>query len=104
MSTTAGAHLRKLGIILDERVQDRVAYVSALNKGKTGPEHPEKLVSRSKLCGHPSRKLPLTRGNNERRYRGYRSSPSRSARRAVAVVDQRKRGACAREAHEVVSR
>src|SRR5262245_28248029 len=99
MNTTAGVHLRKLGIILDERVQDN--YVSALNKGKTGPEHPEKLVSRSKLS---SRKLPLTRGNNERRYRGYRSSPSRSARRAVAVVDQRKRGACAREAHEVVSR
>jgi hypothetical protein len=41
MNTSAGAHLKKLGVILDEHVQDRSAYVSALNKGKTGPEHPD---------------------------------------------------------------
>jgi len=46
MNTTAGAHLRKLGIILDERVQDRAAYVSALNKGTTGPEHPDSKQAR----------------------------------------------------------
>lgn len=28
-------------MILAEHVQDRAVYVSALNKGKTGPEHPD---------------------------------------------------------------
>ena len=46
MNTSAGAHLKKLGVILDEHVQDRAAYVSALNKGKTGPEHPDARQAR----------------------------------------------------------
>ena len=46
MNTSAGAHLKKLGAILDEHVQDRAAYVSALNKGKTGPEHPDARQAR----------------------------------------------------------
>jgi len=46
MNTSAGAHLRKLGLILDEHVQDRAAYISALNKGKTGPEHPDARQAR----------------------------------------------------------
>jgi chromosome partitioning protein len=41
INTSAGAHLRKLGILLEEHVQDRAAYVSALNRGLTGPEHPD---------------------------------------------------------------
>jgi chromosome partitioning protein len=41
MNTSAGVHLKKLGSILDQHVLDRAAYVSALNKGKTGPEHPD---------------------------------------------------------------
>jgi chromosome partitioning protein len=41
LNTSAEAHLRKLGVILAEHVLDRAVYVSALNKGKTGPEHPD---------------------------------------------------------------
>lgn len=41
LNSSAKTHLRKLGEVLDENVQDRTAYVSALNKGKTGPEHPD---------------------------------------------------------------
>lgn len=41
LNTSAEAHLRKLGVMLTEHVQDRAVYVSALNKGKTGPEHPD---------------------------------------------------------------
>jgi len=46
MNTSAAAHLRKLGTILDEHVMDRAAYVSALNRGKTGPEHPDSKQAR----------------------------------------------------------
>jgi hypothetical protein len=46
MNTSAEAHLRKLGVILSEQVMDRSAYVSALNKGKTGPEHPDSKQAR----------------------------------------------------------
>ena len=41
LNSSAEAHLRKLGVILAEHVLDRAVYVSALNKGKTGPEHPD---------------------------------------------------------------
>jgi chromosome partitioning protein len=41
LNSSAEAHLRKLGVILSEHVLDRAVYVSALNKGKTGPEHPD---------------------------------------------------------------
>jgi hypothetical protein len=41
LNTSAETHLRKLGVILAEHVLDRAVYVSALNKGKTGPEHPD---------------------------------------------------------------
>lgn len=46
LNSSARAHLRKLGEVLDEGVQDRTAYVSALNKGKTGPEHPDAKQAR----------------------------------------------------------
>lgn len=38
--------LEKMGPVLDERIQNRAAYVSALNKGKTGPEHPDSKQAR----------------------------------------------------------
>jgi chromosome partitioning protein len=41
LNGSAAKHLTKLGVILSEHVQDRAAYVSALNKGLTGPEHPD---------------------------------------------------------------
>jgi chromosome partitioning protein len=41
LNGSAAKHLRKLGVLLAEHVQDRAAYVSALNKGLTGPEHPD---------------------------------------------------------------
>jgi cellulose biosynthesis protein BcsQ len=41
LHSSAATHLRKLGPILPEHVQDRAAYVSALNRGLTGPEHPD---------------------------------------------------------------
>jgi cellulose biosynthesis protein BcsQ len=41
LNGSAAKHLRKLGMLLSEHVQDRAAYVSALNKGLTGPEHPD---------------------------------------------------------------
>jgi hypothetical protein len=41
LNSSAEAHVRKLGVILSEHVLDRAVYVSALNKGKTGPEHPD---------------------------------------------------------------
>jgi chromosome partitioning protein len=41
LNGSAARHLRKLGVLLSEHVQDRAAYVSALNKGLTGPEHPD---------------------------------------------------------------
>lgn len=46
LNASARAHLRKLGDVLDQDVQDRTAYVSALNKGKTGPEHPDTKQAR----------------------------------------------------------
>ena len=46
LNSSAEAHLRKLGPVLDEHVQDRAAYVSALNKGKSGPEHPDSKQAR----------------------------------------------------------
>jgi len=41
LMASAIAALEKSGPVLAEQVQDRAAYVSALNKGKTGPEHPD---------------------------------------------------------------
>jgi chromosome partitioning protein len=41
LHSSAATHLRKLGVLLAEHVRDRAAYVSALNKGLTGPEHPD---------------------------------------------------------------
>jgi cellulose biosynthesis protein BcsQ len=46
LHSSAAIHLRKVGVLLAEHVQDRVAYVSALNKGLTGPEHPDSKQSR----------------------------------------------------------
>jgi chromosome partitioning protein len=46
LNNSAEAHLRKLGVMLSEHVQDRAAYVSTLNKGKTGPEHPDAKQAR----------------------------------------------------------
>jgi chromosome partitioning protein len=42
LNGSAAKHLRKLGSLLAEHVHDRAAYVSALNKGLTGPEHPDR--------------------------------------------------------------
>jgi chromosome partitioning protein len=41
LNTSAETHLCSLGVILTERIQDRTVNVSALNKGRTGPEHPD---------------------------------------------------------------
>lgn len=46
LNASAQAHLQKLGEVLEQSVQDRTAYVSALNKGKTGPEHPDTKQAR----------------------------------------------------------
>jgi chromosome partitioning protein len=46
LHSSATAHLRKLGPMLAEHLQDRAAYVSALNKGLTGPEHPDSRQAR----------------------------------------------------------
>ena len=40
LNNSAAVHLKKMGLLLPERVQERTAYVSALGLGKTGPEHP----------------------------------------------------------------
>src|SRR4051794_33668652 len=37
LNSSAETHLGKLGVLLGEHIQDRAVYVSALNKGKTGP-------------------------------------------------------------------
>lgn len=42
LSSSAVAHLSKEGPMLAEHVRDRAVYVSALNAGKSGPEHPDK--------------------------------------------------------------
>jgi chromosome partitioning protein len=41
LNSSAAVHLKKLGHLLAEHVQERTAYVSALGMGKTGPEHPD---------------------------------------------------------------
>ena len=46
LHTSAATHLHKLGVMLAEHVQDRAAYISALNKGLTGPEHPDARQAR----------------------------------------------------------
>jgi chromosome partitioning protein len=46
LHSSAAVHLRKLGVMLVEHVQDRAAYVSALNKGLKGPEHPDARQAR----------------------------------------------------------
>lgn len=46
LSTTAVTALKKIGPVLAEHVQDRTAYVSALNKGLTGPEHPDSRLAK----------------------------------------------------------
>jgi chromosome partitioning protein len=46
LHSSATTHLRKLGVMLTVHVQDRAAYVSALNKGLTGPEHPDARQAR----------------------------------------------------------
>jgi hypothetical protein len=45
LNSSAVVHLKKMGTVLEERVQDRTVYVSALTKGMTGPEHPDKRQS-----------------------------------------------------------
>jgi cellulose biosynthesis protein BcsQ len=46
LHSSAVKHLRRLGLVLDEHVQDRTAYIAALNKGLTGPEHPDARQAR----------------------------------------------------------
>jgi hypothetical protein len=46
LHSSAATHLHKLGPMLPEQVRDRAAYVSALNKGLTGPEHPDARQAR----------------------------------------------------------
>lgn len=46
LHSSAATHLRKLGTVLAEHVQDRGAYISALNKGLTGPEHTDARQAR----------------------------------------------------------
>jgi chromosome partitioning protein len=46
LHSSAAIHLRKLGTVLAEHVQDRGAYISAINKGLTGPEHPDTRQAR----------------------------------------------------------
>ena len=46
LNSSARSHLLKLCEVLEESVQDRTAYVSALNKGKAGPEHPDTKQAR----------------------------------------------------------
>jgi chromosome partitioning protein len=46
LNSSAAIHLRKMGPLLAERVQERTAYVSALGLGKTGPEHPDSKQAR----------------------------------------------------------
>jgi chromosome partitioning protein len=46
LHSSASSHLCKLGVMLTEHVQDRSAYVAALNKGLTGPEHPDARQAR----------------------------------------------------------
>jgi hypothetical protein len=46
LNSSAVVHLKKMGPVLTERVQERTAYVSALGLGKTGPEHPDSRQAR----------------------------------------------------------
>jgi chromosome partitioning protein len=46
LNSSAVVHLKKMGTVLAERVQDRTVYVSALTKGLTGPEHPDQRQSK----------------------------------------------------------
>jgi len=46
LHSSTAKHLCRLGLVLDEHVHDRTAYVAALNKGLTGPEHPDARQAR----------------------------------------------------------
>jgi chromosome partitioning protein len=46
LNDSAVIHLKKMGPVLAEHVQERTAYVSALGLGKTGPEHPDSKQAR----------------------------------------------------------
>ena len=46
LNNSAAVHLKKMGPVLTQRVQERTAYVSALGLGKTGPEHPDSRQAR----------------------------------------------------------
>jgi chromosome partitioning protein len=46
LNASAAVHLKKMGHVLAEQVQERTAYVSALGLGKTGPEHPDAKQAR----------------------------------------------------------